>query len=222
MSLALDNTAAPSLPRRARLAVTILFVVHGLLFASWVVRIPDVKAQLHLTDGQLGLALLGAPIGALIGQVLVGWLLPRWGSRLIATGTALAWCGMFPLIGLAPDLPLLILLLVLYGLLAGGMDVAMNAQAAFVEHQYGRPIMASFHGMWSVAGMAGAALGGFLIGRGVPVELHFLAAVGVAVGGIGLAYRGLLVEDQPSAAEPQGLVLLPRALLPLGLIAFSV
>lgn len=43
--------AAP--PRRARLAVIMFFMLHGLLFASWIVRIPDVKAQLGLSDGEL-------------------------------------------------------------------------------------------------------------------------------------------------------------------------
>src|SRR5690348_3685788 len=109
MSLALDNVAsAPPLPRRARLAVTTLFVVHGLLFASWVVRIPDVKAHLHLTDGQLGLALLGAPLGVLGGQFLVGWLLPKWGSRRLSLVLALAWFAIFPFLGLTPHVFILV------------------------------------------------------------------------------------------------------------------
>jgi MFS family permease len=217
-----DNAVTPLLPRRARFAVTTLFLVHGLIFASWIVRIPDIKAQLRLSDGELGLALLGAPGGVFLGQFLVGWLLPRWGSRTIITLMALGWCAVFPFLGLAPNLPLLMLVLVLYGLFSGGMDVAMNAQAALVEGRYGRPIMAGFHGMWSVAGMAGAAAGGFLAGRGLPVELHFLAVVAVALPAIALARRGLSVELQPPAAATQAFALLPAALLPLGVIAFSV
>lgn len=216
-----DEQTAPR-PRRARLAVTTLFVVHGLIFASWIVRIPDIKAQLQLTDGQLGLALLGAPVGAFAGQFLAGWLLPHWGSRRLSMLMGLALCAMFPLLGLTPHLLILLPVLALYGLLAGGMDVAMNAQAAFVERQYGQPIMASFHGMWSVAGMIGAAGGGVLIGRGVPVVLHFLVVVAVALLGFGFAYHGLIVEHQPPATEPHAAVGLPRALLPLGVLAFSV
>jgi MFS family permease len=217
-----DGVTAPLLPRRARLAVTILFLAHGLVFASWLVRIPDVKTQLRLSDGELGLALLGAPGGVFLGQFLVGWLLPRWGSRNIITLMALGWCAVFPLLGLAPNLPLLLLGLVLYGLFGGGMDVAMNAQAAFVEGRYGRPIMAGFHGMWSVAGMAGAAVGGLLAGHGLPVELHFLAVVAVALPAVVLARRGLSVDLQAPAGAAHPFVLLPPALLPLAVIAFSV
>jgi MFS family permease len=197
-------------------------MIHGLVFASWIVRIPDVKAQLHLTDGQLGLALLGAPVGVLAGQFLVGWLLPKWGSRRLSVALALAWFVVFPFLGLTSHVMILVVLLVLYGLTAGGMDVAMNAQAAAVEHAYGQPIMASFHGMWSVAGMIGALVGGWLIGLGVPLLLHFVLVVAVAGLGVAVAYRGLLLEQQPPAAETPSLVRLPRALLPLGVLAFSV
>jgi hypothetical protein len=57
------TSAPPSVRRRPRIAVTVVFVVHGLLFASWTAHIPDVKAHLGLTDGTLGFALLGAPVG---------------------------------------------------------------------------------------------------------------------------------------------------------------
>ena len=223
MIVALGTSApAPPRPLRARLAVTLLFMIHGLVFASWIVRIPDVKAQLRLTDGQLGLALLGAPVGVLAGQFLVGWLLPKWGSRRLSVVLALAWFGVFPFLGLTSHVLILVCLLVLYGLTAGGMDVAMNAQAAAVEHAYGQPIMARFHGMWSVAGMIGALVGGWLIGLGVPLLLHFVLVVAVAGLGVAVASRGLLLEQQPPAAETPSLVRLPRALLPLGVLAFSV
>jgi MFS family permease len=186
------------------------------------VRIPDIKAQLRLTDGELGLALLGAPIGVLGGQFLVGWLLPKWGSRRLSVLLALAWFVVFPFLGLTPHVLILMLVLVLYGLTAGGMDVAMNAQAAAVEHAYGQPIMASFHGMWSVAGMIGALAGGWLVGQRVPILFHFLGVILVAGLGVALAARGLLNEQHPPATETPALVRLPRALLPLGVLAFSV
>src|SRR6476659_2272735 len=94
---------APRL-RQARFAVIAFFMLHGLLFASWIVRIPDVKAQLGLSDGELGLALLGAPAGAIAGQFVVGWLLGKYGSKPITLAMAVAWCLLFPLLGLAPHM----------------------------------------------------------------------------------------------------------------------
>src|SRR2546423_10813218 len=103
-------------------------MLHGLVFASWIVRIPDVKAHIGLSDGELGLALLGAPAGAIAGQFLVGWLLQKYGSKSITVAMAIAWCLLFPLLGLASNMLVLMFVLALYGLLSGGLDVAMNAQ----------------------------------------------------------------------------------------------
>lgn len=214
------RTAAP--PRPARIAVIIFFMLHGLIVASWVVRIPDVKLHLGLSDGELGLALLGAPAGAVTGQFIVGWLISKYGSKAITVAAAVAWCLLFPLLGLAPNLPVLTFVLFLFGLLAGGFDVAMNAQAATVEKLYGRPIMSSFHGTWSIASLVSAGAGGFLAGRAIPVELHFLAVSLLVLAVIGFAQRDLIPEERPTAAERHSFALVPRALLPLGMLAFSV
>jgi MFS family permease len=235
LTLSPNGISAP--PRRARIAVIVFFVLHGLLFATWIVRIPDVKAQLRLSDGELGLALLGAPVGAIAGQFLVGWLLMKYGSKTITVAMALAWCVYFPLLGLAPDVLVLMFMLFLYGVLSGGLDVAMNAQAATVEKLYGRPIMASFHGAWSIASVAAAGLGGFLAGQRVAVELHFLGVALLVLAVTCFAQRELIPEERPegvstegvstegvspTAGEPHSFALLPRSLLPLGVLAFCV
>ena len=216
--------SAPTLAR-ARRAVAACFALHGLIYASWLVRLPDIKARLQLTDGQLGLALLGAPVGIVAGQVLAGWALARWGSRALTLASGAAWCVLVPILGAVPTLPALVLVLGLYGLTSAAMDVAMNAQAALVESHYGRPIMAGFHGMWSVATLVGAAGGGVLAGWGLAVPLHFLLVVALALPGI-LAVGPSLLREAPApqtAGEPAARwALLPRSLLPLGALAFSV
>jgi MFS family permease len=198
------------------------FMLHGLLFATWIVRIPDVKIQLGLSDGELGIALFGAPVGAISGQFLVGWLLSKYGSKQITIAMAIAWCLVFPLLGLAPHLLVLMAILFFYGLLSGGFDVAMNAQAATVEKLYGRPIMASFHGTWSVASLISASIGGFLAGQGVSVELHFLIAAIVVLVGVIFAQRDLVAEERPTPGEQQSFRLPPRSLIALGMLAFCV
>jgi MFS family permease len=112
--------------------------------------------------------------------------------------------------------------LFLYGLLSGGFDVAMNAQAATVEKLYGRPIMAFFHGTWSVASLIAAGIGGFLAGHGVPVEMHFLAAALLVLVVVVFAQSGLVAEELTNAGERHSFVLLPRSLFRLGMLAFCV
>jgi MFS family permease len=211
-----------NMPHPARIAVTVFFMISGAILANWIVRIPDIKAQLQLSDGQLGLALLSIPAGAFIGQILTGWLLPKWGSRRLTILLTILSCVLFPLLGLANSLLVLMLTLAIFGICFGGMDVAMNAQGALVERTNGRPIMSSLHGMWSVAGLISASIGGYLAGRATPIILHFFAMALVSFVAALAFYRSMLVEQEQVHGEGHALAMLPRALLPLGAIAFSV
>jgi hypothetical protein len=102
-----------------------------------------------------------------------------------------------------------------------GLDVAMNAQAALVEQRYARPIMSSFHGLWSVGGLAGAALGGLIATQAVAVRTHLLGVAVVATLLALVATRWLVDDNQHHDAGPS-FALPPRALLLLGFIAFGV
>jgi MFS family permease len=209
-------------PRAARIAVATIFLVNGAAIANWVARIPDMKQQLALSDGALGFALVWAAVGALIGQPMAGWLIGRLGSRRVTTLCAIGFSLVAGLPGVAPSLPALMAALLIYGALNGSLDVAMNAQAAIVERQYARPIMSSFHGLWSVGGLVGATIGGVLAARGVAVSAHLLAVSGCTLAVMLLATRWLVPDGPAPRAEGPAFALPPRALLPLGVIAFAV
>src|SRR5262245_43066105 len=141
---------------RARFAVGILFFVNGAVLASWVAHIPAVKARLTSGDGQLGLVLLAMSGGAVVALPTAGWLVGRLGSRLVSSASATALCLTMPLAVLSPTLPVLVVALVLLGASNGLLDVSMNTQATLVEQRMGRPIMSSFHALFSLGGVAGA------------------------------------------------------------------
>jgi hypothetical protein len=77
-------------------------------------------------------------------------------------------------IGLAESLPQLILVLFAFGFFSSLLNIAINTQVAGVELHYEKPIMASLHGMWSLAGFAGAAIGTMMMGYGIDPFYHFL------------------------------------------------
>src|SRR4051812_5498334 len=158
------KTAALFVPRpgRARLAVAIIFCLNGLALANWIARIPDIKQQLGLSDQRLGLVLLCVAAGALVAQPTVGWLIGRVGSRRMTTLMLIGFCLSVILPGLASDMLSLMGVLFVFGACNGGLDVAMNAQAALVEQRYARPIMSSYHGLWSIGGLVGASIGGLI------------------------------------------------------------
>ncbi|MGH3744232.1 MAG: MFS transporter [Mycobacteriales bacterium] len=181
--------------RAPRRAVAVVFVLHGLLFASWTAHIPAVKGHLHLTDGSLGLALLGAPVGSALLTAVAGWLLPRYGSRALVRVALAGYCTTGPLVGLAGSLPELFAALFGWGAFQGLLDVAMNTQGIAVERHQGRRLMSGLHGGWSTGAFLGAGAGsaGVAVGLSLAWQLVLLGALGAA---IGLAPTRAMLDDE--------------------------
>jgi MFS family permease len=153
------RAATPEL-RRTRVAVLAYFFVLGMGGATWAARLPAIKESLHLTDGRLGLALFAVPAGAVLTLTISGRLTDAFGAVRVMRIAGLAVPAALIPIGLAADLPLLMIALACYGAVAGLLDVAMNACGARLEVAYGRPILSSLHAGYSISGLAGAGLGG--------------------------------------------------------------
>jgi fucose permease len=193
-------TAASTSVRWPRIAVTAVFVFHGLLFASWTAHIPDVKAHLGLTDGTLGFALLGAPVGSVTAMIASSWLLPRVGSRRIVQVALVGYCAAGPLVGLTGSLPALFAALFAWGAFQGTLDVAMNTQAIAVERTGRKVLMSGLHGSWSIGSFAGAGIGALAVSAGITLSLQLLV-----LGTIALLVAGVLSTRMlPVAAERPG------------------
>jgi MFS family permease len=207
-------------PSRTRVAVATVFFANGAGLASWVPHIPAVQASLGLGTSVLGFTLLAMAVGALTGIPLSGWATARLGSRTVVRTSALVFFAALPLPVLAPSLPLLALALFVLGAGNGALDVSMNAQAVAVEARFPRPIMSSFHGMWSLGGLAGAGTTALALGAGVTPVTHVLAATAALAATTALACRLLVPPvadvraDEPRFARPT------RAVVGLGMIAF--
>ncbi|ODR22984.1 MFS transporter [Mycobacterium gordonae] len=207
--------------RRAKIGVTAAFVAHAVVFSSWAAHIPHVKAALGLSDGALGTALFGAPLGSVAATLFSHWALPRWGSRrlvpVLVAGYAIA-----PLsVGLARSGLGLFGSLMLWGWFQGALDVAMNTQAGTLERLAQAPMMARFHGMWSLGALLGAVIGAGCVSVGVGLEPQLLvlgAAVLVVVGPLTLR----LIADETVAvtADERGRTWTPTVVI-LAAVAFA-
>jgi MFS family permease len=188
--------------------------------ASWASRIPTIQQQLHLDAGALGIALWGGAVGALSAFPITAWLIARLGSRTTTIIGGAVFCVSLVLLALAPNPLLLWCALWLFGAATSTTDIAMNAQAAAVEERYGRPIMSSFHGLWSVGSIAGASIGGIMAGLNIAPLQHFLTMFVVLCMAILLAGRWLLsIAPEPGKKTPI-FVRPTKALLGLGFLAF--
>ena len=208
----------------ARWAVIAMFFINGAMFANWVSRIPQIQEGLALSDGGLGLVLLGIAVGVLVALSLAGGLIARYGSHRITTLGAVLICLLLPALAVMPTAAALWVNLFLFGAAMSLMDVAMNAQGVEVERKLGVPVMSSFHAAFSIGGFVGAGIGGAMALFGIAPLPHFLTVSAGFLLLTGLTAGKLLPKEiDPQAAETVHeavFQLPPRVLWPLGIIAF--
>jgi MFS family permease len=209
-----------------RAAVTALCFLDGFVFASWVSRIPAIKASLALTDAQLGVALLGVPVGALAAMPLAGRAAGARGSRAVCTVAGLAFCVAVTAPALSSDLPTLAAGLVALGAANGALDIAVNAQGAALERMRDARVLASLHAAFSVGGLAGAGAGGLAASAGIGPAAH-LELVALASAAVAIASIRALVPARIELAGAAGEQAVRRAGVParsgvvaLGALAF--
>jgi fucose permease len=200
-----------------RVAIGIVFFVNGVLFSSWVSRIPGVKASVGLGEAGLGLVLFAMGIGTVSALPLTGVLIPRHGTGGVTMGSALASCAALAVVGSIRTAMPLAAGLALFGAAMGVMDVSMNAQASRLEKAVGRSIMASFHGLWSLGALSGTAVGGICAARGVEAGPQFLWLAPV-LAAAALAVRARIVAAGERSA-PAALTWPSRAVLGVGGVA---
>jgi MFS family permease len=198
---ATDVISADSRVRSARNAVYVVFIAAGFAFGSWAARIPQVRSQLRVSPGVLGLILLSVAIGSTIAMPLSGLVITRIGERrAVLVMSLISAAGLATVaVGYQHGIPLVVAGLFLFGFGTGNWDVAMNVQAAAVEQTLGRSIMTRFHAGWSIGTVAGAGLGAIMVAAGVPVTAHLLAVAAAVAIAVPAATRHFLPH---AAADP--------------------
>jgi MFS family permease len=180
--------------REARNAVYVVFFGNGFLFANWASRIPQVRAELGVTPGVLGLILLCLAVGSGIGTPLSGLIISRLGEiRTVSVMAVAAAAGMaVAAVGVLVGTPAVAAGLAVFGFGSGTWDVAMNVQGAAIERALGQAILPRFHAGWSIGTVAGAGTGAVMVALGVPVTVHLLAAAVVVAVVVPVAARRFL------------------------------
>jgi MFS family permease len=191
---------------RLRVALSSFFALQGFTYASWAVRVPAVKAQTGASAASLGLALLGLSAGAVATMLIAGTLCRRFGSPRITVISGVLLCVTLPLPALAHSAVALGLILAVFGIAFGCINVAMNSVAVDMVAALRRPIMPGFHAAWSFGGLAGAGIGGLLAPHLSPLRHLILIAlvslVVAAAAGHTLLTRPIVTSAPPITADP--------------------
>ncbi len=179
------------------MAVALLFLTNGALFANLLPRYPEIKAALDLTNSQFGLAVAAFPLGALVAGLAAGVLIRRFrSSRVAVASTLLLGLGVLAA-GVAPTWSVLAVFLFLAGAMDAITDVAQNSHGLRVQGAYGRSILNSFHGLWSIGAALGGLMGGAAAGLGVPIGVHLAVSAALLSALVLGAYRFLLPGPEP-------------------------
>lgn len=214
------SVAKQSPARASRIAASVLFFCAGLCFASWASRIPQIKEKLQLNEAGLGGVLLSLPVGLMVSLPISGFLVARAGSRKIAIIAVCMYAATLPLLGIVNATWQLIAVLFVFGFGGNLLNISMNTQGASVEDLYGRSIMASFHGVWSLAGFTGAAIGTLMVRFLVAPFYHFSTITAIVALLVLFTYQYLLTKDINTGGDTPVFAKPDSRLLKLGLIAF--
>jgi MFS family permease len=209
---------------RQRATVLTTFFSQGAMFASWAAHIPGVKANIGLSDGQLGVVLLATSVGAAVAMLITGRLLSRLGSRRLIRPCMLGYCLAAVTVGETRAAWTLAAALLAWGAFGGSLDVSMNTQGLAVEQAQQRRLMPLFHGAWSIGALTGAGIGTAAVALHVSLTAQMLVMATPVLIANQVLSRAMLDDradraDAGTAKASRRRIRFPRAVLFLGLLA---
>ncbi|WP_214510488.1 MFS transporter [Pseudomonas brassicacearum] len=206
--------------RLEQMSTRIAYLIAGIGIAAWAPLVPYAKVRANLDEGTLGLLLLCLGVGSILAMPISGALATRFGCRRVLSGGTILICLALPLLATMTSLPWLVAALFLFGAGLGTVDSTVNLQAVIVERASGKTMMSSFHGMFSLGGIIGAAGVSALLGLGLSPLGATLVVNGVLLVALFKAAPHLLPygseSSGPAFAIPHGVVLF------IGILCFIV
>ncbi|GGM59987.1 MFS transporter [Thermopolyspora flexuosa] len=200
-------SAPPATPTRrlrlARAAVAALFLTNGAVFFNVVPRYPQIKDDLGVGNAVFGTALAAHPAGALLAGLLAGLAIRRLGSARVAAFGIVATAAATLAIPFAPNWAVFGAALFAVGALDAVVDVAQNAHGLRVQRLYGRSIVNSLHGVWSIGAVLGGLMGSAAAGLGLPLTVH-LGVSAALISLVALAAHRFLLPGPDDAERPSG------------------
>jgi MFS family permease len=210
----------PAPGRRRRAALPLMFLLLGMVIATWASRIPFIRDALQLTPAQLGLVLLCGGMGAVLSFPLAAWLVSRFGGRRAAGYGGLWLLLMMPALAASPAPAFLMAAMAGWGAAASCFDVAINAIGAAQEKAAGRSTMSKLHAGFCAGMLAGALLGSAAAAAGISALPHSVMVTLLLALALLLAVRALPPDGPVNVLKKERLTLPRGPLIVLGMICF--
>jgi len=191
--------------------------------------LPEIKDRLEVTNSGLGVALLGGGIGGLVGSLVVGAIMSRWGSRRLAISTLYVLPVVMVFVAFVGEPWMLLLVLSAIGIFDVCADVAVNAQGVIAQEQLGRSIMNRLHGLWSLGFATGTLVGSLCAGLQVDLRVQVIVVAVLILVAVQRSAQWLEPTDsahntddvRPDSRRHLGFVALVLAVVAAGAIALE-
>lgn len=190
--------------RRALQSVAVQFLANGLIYATFIPRLPEIRDRVDISIGTMGLLLTLGSLAGLIGSFLTGPVIERFGTKQVLVVGGVCSVAALPVIGVATTPALLVVGLAGVVFFDVFVDVAMNVQGSVLSARRRSPVMNRLHGLWSLGTVGGGMLTALVAGAGVSVTVHFTIAAVVLAALLLYVAPGLLPVDEPH--EPDAAV----------------
>ncbi|MCC5618724.1 MFS transporter [Nostoc sp. CHAB 5715] len=205
-----------------RWRIIALFFVHAVALGAVHTRVPDLQLMLGLSEAQLGLVLMGQPIGGLGSFLFSSQIIERFGPRRVILWLMPVVTIGAAMITIAPNGAVMFALMALNGVCFSLTNVAINVEADRVEAATGARVMNTCHGAWSVGFLLTSLLGAALRGFGVSPAIHLWLLVPVVIGLVLLIVGPMQVTPaREHAGSGKQRFALPT-LATMGLVAFGL
>jgi fucose permease len=194
-------TTSDAVDRRALRSVAVQFFANGTVYATVIPRLPDIRDRVDISIGALGLVLTLGSVASLVGSVLTGRVIARFGSRRVMIYGASCSIAFLPLIGFSTGPVLLVV--ALFGLLFFDVfiDVAMNVQGSALSARRHTPVMNRLHGLWSLGTVSGGVVTVLTLRAGVSTPVHLTIVAVLLVVALAFVAPGLLRRDEAPELE---------------------
>ncbi|WP_077035350.1 MFS transporter [Pelomonas sp. KK5] len=167
---------------QARRRVFAGFFLYSFGYGGFAPRLGELQRTMDVTEGQLGLGLIGAAVGTLLSLSFFGRLIERIGHRRILLVVPTLVPALFAVASHAQGPLSLFLILLPAGLLIGAIEVVVNLEADRVEHAQGKRLMNRAHAFWSFGFFSAGLLGALAARLGISPQLQL--ALMVPLGGV--------------------------------------
>lgn len=188
---------------RALRAVAVQFLINGMIAASFIPRLPEIRDALNVDLATIGQILTVASLGGLLGSYLSGWVMPKFGTKNAMIFGSIAIIFMLPLIGLASSIWSLLLVLGLIMFLDPIVDVAMNIQGSNISARREAPVMNRLHGLWSLGSVIGGLFAATMAILSISLQWHLLGVACIMAISLWYISGGLLSSDEGVPSSDQ-------------------